>query len=550
MGRFALTGCLMAMLSQCADLGVSEKRAPVVRLAKPVSGLHDGNVYPQAYRLAYQQIILGRKKEKHAPSESIHHYLTAADIAYESGSDSLLPLYNHAVGQLADMLVQHPGARKASGITIVSNTDGTFASIHDIIPADCLKARGWRTMVKQDGVGAPVVIRREKNAITGVDQILATPIGLSYPATAVLEFNPGKRPQLRFYDPTKHADIRFWGKRRPLANHLTMPLAVSLEQGSPVWKDTLLKWFGVFVPMHFVRNMQLYMTAPFDADKIPLILVHGLKADPTIWHDVMNELNRDATIRGKYQILAFYYPTGLPLRIPSAALKRELNKLYGHYTKAGRGHVGRQMVIVGHSLGGVLTSVNVRRIEKGLMRKVFRTPVDHTQLNAGAMEEYQYLINGPDPHFVKRVIFIATPHQGSRRADVYPVRLLTSLVKIPQNLLFLKVPETAAALTDFGRSLFGTEKKENSLSLLRSQSATLKIVTDSPIYHHIKYHSIMGDRGKGNTPNSSDGVVDYQSSHLDGASSELIVPSGHNAYEHPKAIEEITRILHLHLKND
>jgi hypothetical protein len=58
----------------------------------------------------------------------------------------------------------------------------------------------------------------------------------------------------------------------------------------------------------------------------------------------------------------------------------------------------------------------------------------------------------------------------------------------------------------------------------------------------------MGDRGKGGNkdhtpPISTDGVVPYWSSHLDGAESELIVPSGHAAHQNPMAIAEVRRIL-------
>lgn len=42
----------------------------------------------------------------------------------------------------------------------------------------------------------------------------------------------------------------------------------------------------------------------------------------------------------------------------------------------------------------------------------------------------------------------------------------------------------------------------------------------------VPYYSINGDRGRGDTPNSSDGVVAYWSSHLAAAQSELILP-GH-----------------------
>jgi hypothetical protein len=57
------------------------------------------------------------------------------------------------------------------------------------------------------------------------------------------------------------------------------------------------------------------------------------------------------------------------------------------------------------------------------------------------------------------------------------------------------------------------------------------------------HNSIIGDRGRGDTPKSSDGVVPYWSSHLDSAQSELIVPTDHGAMNHPKAVQEMRRIL-------
>ena len=62
------------------------------------------------------------------------------------------------------------------------------------------------------------------------------------------------------------------------------------------------------------------------------------------------------------------------------------------------------------------------------------------------------------------------------------------------------------------------------------------------------YHTIIGDRGKRNSPLSSDGVVPYRSSHLDGAESELIVPGPHGAYEVRETIVELVRILHQHVE--
>jgi hypothetical protein len=64
-----------------------------------------------------------------------------------------------------------------------------------------------------------------------------------------------------------------------------------------------------------------------------------------------------------------------------------------------------------------------------------------------------------------------------------------------------------------------------------------------PLANGARFYSIIGDRGRGNTPDSSDGIVGYWSSHLDGAESELIVPTGHDAQAYPGTEREILRIL-------
>jgi hypothetical protein len=70
-----------------------------------------------------------------------------------------------------------------------------------------------------------------------------------------------------------------------------------------------------------------------------------------------------------------------------------------------------------------------------------------------------------------------------------------------------------------------------------------------PITAGIPYHSIIGDRGRGDTPNSSDGVVPYWSSHLEGARSEKIVPSDHGSPHNLQAIAEVHRILELNAQS-
>src|SRR5262249_25989130 len=89
----------------------------------------------------------------------------------------------------------------------------------------------------------------------------------------------------------------------------------------------------------------------------------------------------------------------------------------------------------------------------------------------------------------------------------------------------------------------------NSVDTLEPNDRFVEAVNKLPITPGIPYHSIIRDRGRGDTPNSSDGVVPYWSSHLQGAQSELIVNSDHAAQYDPEAIREVDRILKLNLSH-
>ena len=57
---------------------------------------------------------------------------------------------------------------------------------------------------------------------------------------------------------------------------------------------------------------------------------------------------------------------------------------------------------------------------------------------------------------------------------------------------------------------------------------------------------IIPVKGTGPVQDGNDGVVEYQSAHIDDVESELIVRSGHSTQATPETIEEVRRILYLH----
>jgi len=96
------------------------------------------------------------------------------------------------------------------------------------------------------------------------------------------------------------------------------------------------------------------------------------------------------------------------------------------------------------------------------------------------------------------------------------------------------------------------KRMPNSIDALNPRNRFVTTLAELPTVKGVPYHSIIGDRGKGGNlshtkPVSTDGIVPYWSSHLDGATSEVIIPSHHWTNQHPMGIAEVRRILHQHV---
>src|SRR6185369_4370193 len=232
----------------------------------------------------------------------------------------------------------------------------------------------------------------------------------------------------------------------------------------------------------------------------------------------------------------FAYPTGNPVLYSALRLREELarvDKVYPNH---------KDYVLVGHSMGGLLSQAQVTNMTRADWEKT---------LGAPAMELFATLqpadlvsratIFKANPR-IKRVVFICTPHLGSKMASAGIVELAIKLISLPVDLVTTiksEIPEETLRKINNG-------KLPNSVSNLAPKSPYLAVLNKESI--QAPYHSIIGNRGKpGPLADSSDGVVPYWSSHLDGAQSEVIVPGPHGACELPQTIAELDRILRLNL---
>jgi hypothetical protein len=176
-----------------------------------------------------------------------------------------------------------------------------------------------------------------------------------------------------------------------------------------------------------------------------------------------------------------------------------------------------------------------------IWRDYFATPPAKTPLAPETRKVLEEALVFNHRRDVERVIFISTPHRGSKFASGWIGRIGAGLVRTPQRFASIYASTKPLLIADpAARSL---NRMPNSVDTLEPNDRFVQAVNKIPITRGIPYHSIMGDRGRGDTPNSSDGIVPYWSSHLEGAESELIVNSDHGAQYNQQAIREVERIL-------
>jgi pimeloyl-ACP methyl ester carboxylesterase len=475
------------------------------------------------------------------------HYLDAAkeSSALLNSSASAAParlIYNKAVTDLTVLLrssknealwnrpltLSHGGSvyqlRFAKG---TSNAVWNADHFTSFVPADGVDLKTIKRRNSVDGIGGSLVGIRKTSPLEPFSPL----VGVTAPVTAVLDFK-GNDVTLSLIDPTEKPKARLAGKERTLDADFSAPLAYY-----PQHNEILEGLLGAIRVQQHMSITGLYMLEPYDPDRIPLVFVHGLISTPRMWRNVINELEADPVLRSRYQCMVFAYPTGNPPLYSALRLREELGKFYQKHPSAS------DAVLVGHSMGGILSRAQVttvRRDDWNAMGKD-KASAFFTNVKPGDLV-YRSTTFTANPN-VDRAIFICTPHRGSEMAVGTLGELAMRLIALPADL----TSSVTGALGDSISVITGDTKRiPNSVTGLSPQNPTYKVLDTRSI--EVPHHSIIGDRGKGDTPQSSDGVVEYWSSQMKAAASEKIVPGPHGSCELPETIEELRRILLLHLK--
>lgn len=489
-----------------------------------------------------------------------------SDRAFEDRQTQVRDYYNYAVQQAVTRLFeQHrgrppaPGARMAAGpwqvlgeMSDVKLPGGKLFP-HELVPASTLTFQGLRSMYRRDGFGAELVAvtaRRVNDADTFKTPYSETP----FPAVTVIMGFPGatleqvmatREATLAAYDPYKRDTVALAGTKVPLAANFTSGYGLWLARSgfaTQALRNVLGKEEGIEAP-------HVYLLQPYDPDRRTIIMLHGLASSPEAWINVANEVLGDETLRQHYQIWQVYYPTNTPLALNNRAIRDALSQTLEHFDPTGAAQASRDMVVIGHSMGGVLSRLLVSSSGTVLWDALR----DHANLDearlAQAHAEFDPVLSFDAFPGITRAVFIAAPHRGTPFAENTLSRWLSNLITLPATVVRQFAKLNRLADTDGPPRPESSIRVPNGVDNLSEKDRFVRLTATMPISPAVRYHSIIAN----NTPgvaleDSGDGLVPYRSAHLDGAESEKIISFSHSVQETPQAILELRRILRLQLE--
>jgi hypothetical protein len=539
------------------------------------------------YALAELSWIEAKRLDRWRKSQALDRFLDAAAYAYDylfeddpvlaagrGPSDPryrlAMEIYNAGVDRLIRAAMVKGQIRPQNGEVIPFKVHGVeqslrivlkdeptpwrSADVHKILLASDFEVSGLSRDLHQYGLGVPLIGVREATETKPGErapQERFYPPEMAFPLTAFLVPNSRLRDPnvdvaaarvctLLLIDPVQQ---RTWG-RPPnvlaLEIDLTTPLAY-------MWSHTDLdryRWTGLLRPERALERANLLLIRPYEPGKIPGVMVHGLISSPLAWIPMLNELQRDPVIQRNYQFLLYMYPTGVPIPIAAAGLRDSLVQAQQMYDPSGRDPSFERMVLLGHSMGGLLSHMMAVQSDDRLWRLFSDRPFDTMLGDKDVLAElHRYLFFDPLP-FVSRVVFLATPHRGSDLSRGMVGRVSTSLISDPDHvhkLLYRLVKENPDALDSRRFRRFPT-----SIETLEPESPILKALLTMRPNKDVAFYSIIGSVHPTAVDQSTDGVVPHRSSSIEGIP-ETVVRSDHGVQKDPEAIREVQRILREHV---
>jgi pimeloyl-ACP methyl ester carboxylesterase len=413
-----------------------------------------------------------------------------------------------------------------------------------VLPADEFEIHGLSVRNRVPGVGAPILAVRKKGP--------GKPVSSAVPATVFIEIKGSLEDiqsgncigEVSIYSTMSESEILVGDKKVPLETDLTAPIAYTLN-------DPILWSLG----RNFLRMGRsefepgIYPIQPYVPGMIPVILVHGTMSSPVWWAEMLNTLRSDPEIRKHFQIWLYLYDSGKSIVFSANHLRESIEKKIKSCDPSGQDPALKNIVVIGHSQGGLLTRYTAIETGDTIIKAVLGKSLSELDLSPKELELVtRYVVIHPLPE-VRRVIFISTPHRGSILASSFARRMAMRFITLPREFVqtgtdLLNIAERFSPAGKLKASIAGT-----SIDSMSPDNPALLAIAELPFPPGIKGHSIIAINGDEQPPEGDDGVVAYTSAHIEGVESEMVVRDSHSCQGNPLVIEEVRRILIEHLND-
>ena len=424
-----------------------------------------------------------------------------------------------------------------------------------------LRVEGLNNQYRTFGLGVPLVAVRDEGDASRPDEAYYPP-DLAMPMTAFFhvpkhlhEGAAGPEHQtcvLELFDPLEQTLVSVGGQTVPLESDISTPLAYYLKD--PLINSDVFATVAL-IDGDFARQFRgLYMLEPYDPEKIPVVMVHGLWSSPITWTEMYNDLRSDANLREKYQFWFYLYPSGQPFWVSAGQMRKDLAEAQRKLDPYHQSATMNQTVLIGHSMGGLVSRLQTLNSHDDFWGTISDQSFENIQGNSDDIELLRETVFFSANPSIKRVITLGTPHQGSRFANTTTRWVSNQLFRLPTPL------QQANRLVSMNPELFDNPrvlKIRTSVDSLAPESPFFEAMATAERAPWVQYHNVVGQAELSGISGfvsrqftgEGDGVVSVESARSPDTTSEIVVVAEHSeVHQHPRSILEVKRILREHLQ--
>ena len=557
-GRVLLGLLLGAVCQSCAPTDVHVRAKPAISAASrtvqqpgPLT-----SEFLDTAKLEGNNSAANRIAEQHYLKVALNAW-AALKAARDQSDPTLLEIHNQAIANYLQFLSPGDLATGAADEVVdgrhmrivlrdEAKPDGP-PGFDQLVASERLTIRGLRERYVRAGLGGRLVCQQEPDRISALSRY-TVPEKQQVARSAVfreISFPKG-RIEILLLDPSKTERIELDGRLWEIGGDFSAPFAALASRTRFIFQ----RWQGLFRMEHYADRQGIFFLEPYDPEKIPVLMVHGILSSPLMWRDLTNRIMGDPALQKKYQVWHYTYATGFPILTSANIFREQLEGVNIALQRAGL-PPHKPIVLIGHSLGGLLAKMIVSDSHDLIWNQFFRVSPDRLNLSPADRDWIEHLTFFKARHDISRVIFMASPFKGSKTADMILFRFSSRLVRFPAKLKghhYRVFTLNRSLMVKSKENRLIAERQPSSIDLLSPESPETIALGQLKVAPWIPFHLIIGIRHGSNVRRSSDGIVAYSSSYLDGAESELDVQTGHTVTHSPKTEEEVLRILKLNLR--